>query len=132
MPETANIPAEYLDLFQKRALAYLGTLMPDGAPHVTPVWIDYDGQYLLVNSAAGRQKDLNMRQRPMVSITIQDPDDQYRYLAVIGRVVDVSTDGADEHIDKLARKYTEHSLYPWKKAGEVRVIYRIAIEKVLD
>lgn len=132
MQNKSPIPPEYLDLFEKRALAYLGTVMPDGTPHVTPVWIDFDGQHLLVNSAQGRQKDRNMRRDPAVGVTIQDPDDSYRYLAVIGRVVDVTTAGADEHIDKMARKYTEHPQYPWRKAGEVRVIYRIAIEKVLD
>jgi PPOX class probable F420-dependent enzyme len=126
------IPAEFLDLFEKRALAYLGTVMPDGAPQVTPVWIDFDGEHLLVNSAQGRQKDRNMRRDPAVGVTIQDPDDPYRYLAVIGRVIDVTTTGADDLIDKLARKYTGQERYPWKKAGEVRVIYRIAIDKVLD
>lgn len=126
------IPAEFLDLFQKRTYAHLATLMPDGTPHVTPVWVDYDGQFILVNSAAGRQKDLNMAKRQHVAIEIPDPDNPNRYLAVRGPVVEITEEGADEHLDRLARRYLNRDKYPpgMRFPGEVRRIYKIAPKRV--
>ena len=125
-----KIPEEYLDLFQKKAFADLATLMPDGSPQVTPVWVDYDGQYLLVNSAQGRQKDRNMQRDPRVALDIRDPDNPYRHLQVRGRVVEITQEGADQHIDKLANKYTGAEKYPNRRPGEVRLIYKIKPENV--
>jgi PPOX class probable F420-dependent enzyme len=119
---------KYLDLFSKKALASLSTLMPDGRPQVTPVWVDYDGGQLLVNSAKGRQKDRNMRSDPRVSLAIIDPDNPYRYLEVRGRVVEITEEGADAHIDKMAKKYLGVDSYPFRNAAEQRVIYRIEPE----
>ena len=99
------IPEKYLDLFQKRAFASLGTLMPDGRPQVTPVWCDFDGQHVIFNSARGRQKDRNVRRDPRVALAIIDPDNPYRYLEIRGTVVEITEDGADHHIDKMAKKY---------------------------
>jgi PPOX class probable F420-dependent enzyme len=127
-----SIPEKFLDLFKKRAFAHLATLMPDGTPQVTPVWIDYDGNYILVNSARGRQKDRNMLKNPNIALSIQDPDDPYRYLQVRGRVVEITTDGADAHIDKMMQKYTDQEHYPWRGPGEVRVLYKIKPIKVSD
>ena len=127
---TAKIPESHLDLFQKRAFAHLGTLMPDGSPQVTPVWIDYDGTHLLVNSAKGRQKDRNMRRKAKVGLDIVDPDNPYRYLGVRGTVVEITEEGADAHIDRLARKYTGAERYGNRSQGEVRVIYKIRPERV--
>jgi PPOX class probable F420-dependent enzyme len=126
----AKIPEQYLDLFQKRAFAHLATLMEDGSPQVTPVWIDYDGTYILVNSAAGRTKDRNMRRDPRVAIEIIDPDDPYRYFQIRGRVVEITTDGADDHIDKMAYKYQGKERYPYRRAGEVRVLYKVFPEEI--
>lgn len=122
------IPEKYLDLFQKQAFGNLGTLMPDGRPQVTPVWIDYDGKHILFNSALGRVKDKNIRRDPRVSMAIQDPENPYRYLEVRGRVVEITQNGADDHIDKLAKKYLGKDVYPFRKTGEVRVLYKIAPE----
>lgn len=122
------IPDKYLDLFRKKAFASLATLMPDGRPQVTPVWCDYDGSHVIVNSAKGRRKDLNMRAEPRVSLAIIDPDNPYRYLEVRGRVAEITEVGADEHIDKMAKKYLNADKYPNRRAGEVRVIYRIKPE----
>ncbi|HZS04491.1 MAG TPA: PPOX class F420-dependent oxidoreductase [Blastocatellia bacterium] len=122
------IPNKYLDLFEKKAFAHLGTLMPDGLPQVTPVWCDYDGQHVIVNSARGRQKDRNMRRDPRVSVEISDPDNPYRYLEIRGRVVEITEEGADEHIDKMAKKYLGQDKYPYRQPGEVRVIYKIKPE----
>ena len=127
----AKIPEQYLDLFQKRAFAHLATLMKDGRPQVTPVWIDFDGTYILVNSARGRVKDRNMRRDPRVAIEIIDPDDPYRYFQVQGKVVEITEDGADEHIDKMANKYLGKESYPNRRPGEVRVLYKVLPEKII-
>jgi len=127
MPE--KIPENYADLFQKRAFGSLATLMPGGQPQVTPVWIDLEGGRLVVNSAKGRAKDKNMRRDPRVSIAVIDPDNPYRYLEIRGRVVEVSETGADQHIDKMAKKYLDKDKYPFRKAGEVRVRYVIEPER---
>jgi anthraniloyl-CoA monooxygenase len=131
-PAAGAIPPEFLDLFDKRAHAHLATLMPDGTPHVTPVWVDWDGRHVLVNSAAGRRKDLNIARRRDVAIEISDPDNPNRYLLVRGPVVEVTEVGADAHLDRLARRYLGTETYPdtWRFPGEVRRIYRIAPEHV--
>jgi anthraniloyl-CoA monooxygenase len=131
-PEIGPIPRDFLDLFDKPALGHLATLMPDGSPHVTPVWVDYDGRHVLVNSAAGRQKDLNMERRRRVALEIADPDNPNRYLAVRGRVVEIAEAGADDHLDRLARRYLGRDRYPesYRFPGEVRRVYRIAPERV--
>jgi PPOX class probable F420-dependent enzyme len=123
-----SIPNDYLDLFAKKSFGHLATLMPDGSPQVTPVWVDYDGTYLLVNSAEGRQKDRNMERDKRVAISIQDPDDPYRYLQVRGRVAEITTEGADDHIDKQAQHYFGLEEYPYRAPGEVRKLYKIKPE----
>jgi PPOX class probable F420-dependent enzyme len=121
----AAIPEKYLDLFQKKTFASLGTLMPDGQPQVTPVWVDFDGKHVVVNSAKGRVKDRNMRRDPRVSMALIDPDNPYRHLQVQGRVVEITENGADQHIDKMAKKYLGQDKYPFRQPGEVRVLYKI-------
>ena len=125
---TKSIPEKYADLFKKTAFANLGTLMPDGSPQVTPVWVDFDGQYVLFNSARGRMKDKNIRRDPRVALAIQDPENPYRYLEVRGKVVEVTEKGADEHINRLAKKYLGKDVYPYRQAGEVRVLYKVEPE----
>lgn len=119
------IPSEYLDLFQKKAFGSLATLMPDGSPQVTPVWVDYDGTYVIVNSARGRQKDKNMGRGAKVALAILDPDNPYRYLEVRGTVSDVTEQGADAHIDKMAKKYLGKDQYPFRRPDETRLIFKI-------
>lgn len=126
----AEIPEKFSDLFHKKAFASLGTVMPDGRPQVTPVWIDYDGHYVLVNSARGRKKDENMRRDPRVSVAIIDPDNPYRYVEIRGRVAEVTEQGASQHIDKMAKKYLGKDKYPFAKPGEVRVLYKIEPEHI--
>lgn len=121
---------KYRDLFDKRAFAHLATLMPDGSPQVTPVWVDFDGAYVVVNTARGRQKDRNLRRDGRVAIEIQDPDNPYRYVEIRGRVAEVTEEGADESIDRLAFKYTGSPTYQFRRPGERRVIYKIRPEKV--
>jgi PPOX class probable F420-dependent enzyme len=126
----ATIPEAFKNLFVKVAFAHLATLMPDGSPQVTPVWVDYDGSHVRVNSAKGRLKDKNMRRDKRVALSIQDPENAYRYIAVRGEVVEITEQGADAQIDALAKKYLGKERYPFRAAGEVRVIYKIRPEKV--
>jgi PPOX class probable F420-dependent enzyme len=122
---------KYGDLLRddQKALAHLGTVMPSGAPQVTPVWFDYDGKFFRVNSAKGRVKDKNMRRNPAVALSIVDPANPYRHLSVQGRVVEITEQGGDAHIDRLAKKYLGQDRYPYRRAGEVRVIYKIAPDR---
>ncbi len=119
---------KYGDLLggDSKALAHLGTVMSSGAPQVTPVWFDYDGKFFRVNSAKGRVKDRNMRRNAAVALSIVDPGNPYRYLGVLGRVVEITEQGGDAHIDSLAKKYLGQDRYPYRRPGEVRVIYKIA------
>ncbi len=123
-----TIPDKFVDLFKKTAFANLATVMPDGSPQVTPVWIDYDGKYVVFNSAKGRMKDKNIRRDPRVSLSIQDPENPYRYLEIRGRVVEITQSGADDHINKLSQKYLGKPVYPGRQPGEVRVLYKIEPE----
>jgi PPOX class probable F420-dependent enzyme len=125
-----DIPASHRDLVSNdtRAFAYLATLMKDGSPQVTPVWFDMEGGDVRVNTARGRVKDRNMDKRHRVALAIQDPGDPYRYLQVRGTVVASTEEGAAEHINLLAGKYTGKAQYRDLRPGEVRVIYRIRID----
>jgi PPOX class probable F420-dependent enzyme len=125
-----RIPDTFKDLLQKKAFAHLATVMADGSPQVTPVWFDVEGDLLRVNSARDRVKDRNMRRNAKVALSILDPDDPYRYLRIRGTVVEVTEQGADAHIDALAKKYLGQDRYPGRAPGEVRVIYRIVPERV--
>lgn len=120
---------KYFDLFEKKAFAQLATLMADGSPQVSPVWVDYVDDYILINSAQGRLKDKNIERDPRVAVAIQDPDNPYRKLLIRGRVVEIATEGADAHIDKMAKKYLGVESYPNRRPSEVRVIYKIIIEQ---
>jgi PPOX class probable F420-dependent enzyme len=124
------IPESHLDLLKKKAFAHLATLMPGGQPQVTPVWIDYDGRHVLINTAAGRQKDKNLERDGRVSLSILDPDNPYKYLEVRGHVVERTRNGAEEHIDAMAKKYLDKDKYPFRQPGEVRVLFRIEPEHV--
>jgi PPOX class probable F420-dependent enzyme len=124
------IPESHLDLFKKKAFAHLATLMPSGQPQVTPVWVDYDGRYVLVNTAEGRQKDRNLQRDRRVALSILDPDNPYKYLEVRGHVAERTRNGAEEHIDAMAKKYLAQEKYPFRQPGEMRVLYKIEPEHV--
>ena len=127
----ATIPATHADLLrEKPAFAQLATLNPDGSPQVTPVWVDFDGTHILVNTAKGRVKTKNLAREPRVALSISDPENPYRYLGVQGRVTEMTEQGADAHIDKMAKKYMGKDKYPFRAPGEVRVLVKIAPDKV--
>ena len=126
-----TIPDKYKDLIatEKKSFAHLATLMPDGKPQTTPVWVDYDGKYVVINTAQGRQKDKNMQRDGRVALSISDPDNPYRYLEVRGRVAERTNNGADQHIDAMAKKYLGQDKYPYRQPGEVRVLYKVEPER---
>ncbi len=120
-----NIPTEYHDLLkdETRAFLFLATTMSDGSPQVTPIWFDADDDYILINTNEGRTKDKNMKARPKVALVIQDPKTPYRYIQIRGEVAGHTTQGADEHINRLSEKYDGK---PWKyRADQKRIIYKI-------
>lgn len=107
-----RIPERARDLFERESFGHVSVVDPDGLPHVTPVWIDYDGEHVLFNTARGRRKERYVRENPNVGVSVLDPDDPYRYVSVRGQVVDVTEEGAVEHIDDLARRYMDVDEYP--------------------
>ena len=126
----APIPESHRDLFEKWAFAHLGTLMPNGTPQVTPMWVMMDAEgYVVMNSARGRQKDRNIRTRRRVALCISDPDDPYRYIAIRGPVVEITEQGADEVIRQLSLKYRGTPNFQ-KRPGEVRVTYRVRPDQI--
>ena len=124
------IPDNFRELFHKKAFAHLATMMNDGTPQVTPVWCDFDGTHVRINTARGRVKDRNLKANPRVALSAQDPDNPYRYVQVRGRVSEMTEKGADAHIDALAKKYMGKDKYPYRQPGEVRVMVKITPESV--
>ncbi|MEZ4623029.1 MAG: PPOX class F420-dependent oxidoreductase [Caldilineaceae bacterium] len=116
------IPESHRDIFEKRAFAHVATVNDD-VPQVTPVWVEYADGHIVINSAKGRKKDRNMRANPTVAVSVQDPDNPYRYVGVQGKITEITEEGGYDHINKLSHKYTGND-YP-KNPGEVRVIYKI-------
>ena len=117
-------------LLNGKNIAFVASLMKDGSPQITLVWIDYDGQFIMINTAEGRVKQKNFQRDPRVAISIIDPTNPYNTVSIRGKVTEQVTEGADDHIDKLANKYLGVDKYPFRSHGEKRVILRIIPEKV--
>jgi PPOX class probable F420-dependent enzyme len=117
-------------IVQKNSFAFLGTLMKDGSPHVTPVWIDIVDNTILINTAEGRIKQKNVSRDPRVSISLTDYENPYSMVTIRGQVIGQTSDGANEHIDKLAKKYLNTDKYPGHSSNIKRVILRIRPEKI--
>ncbi|MEU2612911.1 PPOX class F420-dependent oxidoreductase [Micromonospora sp. NPDC007271] len=115
---------EDLTLLAEPQLAHVATIEADGTPHVTPVWVDTDGEHILFNTAKGRQKHVNIARNPAVAVSVVDKANDFRTLWVKG-TAELVTEGADEHIDRLAKKYLGQDTYPFRQPGEERVIVRI-------
>lgn len=128
----ATIPEAFLPILgdDVKAFAHLATLLPDGSPQVTPVWFDTERGAIRVNTAKGRWKDRNMRRDARIALSILDPENAYRYLQIRGKVEHVTEQGADAHIDRLAKKYMGLDSYPFRQTGEQRVIFVIRPERV--
>lgn len=117
-------------LFEAPNFGHIATINPDGSPQVTVVWVDIDGDRILVNTADGRIKPKNVRRDPRVTVSIVDQNNAYAWAAVSGRVVELTPEGGDEHIDRLAKKYLGQDKYPLRREGEVRLIMVIEPERV--
>ncbi|HLF02808.1 MAG TPA: pyridoxamine 5'-phosphate oxidase family protein [Anaerolineales bacterium] len=127
----ASIPekAQYLLQWETKAFAFMALSLKDGSPQVTPVWFDWDGEHVIINTARGRVKDKVLKRRGKVALTIPDPVDTYKYMQIRGSVVAETEEGGYEMICKLNDKYHGKYEYP-KIPGQVRVTYKIAPEKV--
>jgi PPOX class probable F420-dependent enzyme len=110
--------------------AYIATVNKDGSPQVTPVWIEHDGNYIVVNSEQKRLKVRNVKRDPRVSLNVAEAANPYHYLTIKGHVVEVTAEGGFEGIDRLAKKYIGQDKYPWNKPEDVRVQIRIAVDKI--
>jgi PPOX class probable F420-dependent enzyme len=127
---TTRLSDKAKDILSKQTFAHLATLMPDGSPQVTPVWVDHEGDRIVVNTAEGRAKPRNMRDDPRVALSATDPDNPYEAVIVRGHVDEITHAGADEHIDAMAKKYLGKDRYPFRQMGEQRVKVYIQPEVV--
>jgi len=118
-------------LLARPVLASLATIAADGSPQITPLWIDVEGDDLVVNTSQGRAKARNMERNPKVAVCVVDPDDPFNIVAVHGTVTEITTEGADDHIDALAKKYMGVDTYPMRQEGEVRVKIKIHPDKIV-
>lgn len=132
----ANIPASHHDLLERRVFVSMTTLLPDGRPHSSVVWIDYEGDYLRINTTKGRQKYRDLQRDPRITLLWIDPANPYRWMEVRGTVVEITEEGGADHIHALSQKYENQAYYggfaPAERASqETRVIARIIPEKVV-
>lgn len=127
-----EIPDSHADLISDdvRAYAYLATSMSDGSPQLTPVWFNTDGVHILINSAKGRVKDRNMRARPYVAVVLHNHDNPYSYVQIRGQIVEITEDGARQHINDLSLKYRGDSEYTLNDPNEIRVIYKLLPQSI--
>lgn len=126
-----KLPAKAVELLRKPVLGHIATVMRDGSPQVTPVWVDTDGQYILVNTAEGRVKARNLKRNPRVALSVVDPSSPMAgSLVVRGTVVETTKDITKDHISFLAHKYTGVERYTSRSPGEVRVILKIRVDSI--
>lgn len=116
---------------EAKAMAFLALVLSDGTPQVTPLWFDWDGTHIIVNTARGRVKDKVLRKHPAVALCITPQDDLYKYLQIRGRVVEETEEGAYEMICALNDKYHGNPNFP-KRPGQVRVTYKILPERIFS
>ncbi len=124
------LPEMAKKLLQGKNFATIATLMADGSPSASVVWVDTDGEHVIFNTAEGRVKPKSMRRDGRVAIAVYDQENPYRQAMIRGKVVSMETKGADAHIDKMAKKYMGVDSYPYRKPGEARIIVKIKPERV--
>ncbi len=125
-----SIEGRSRELLEQPNFCHVGSLREDGSPHVVPVWVDTDGTYALLNTAEGRVWANNAQRDPRLALTVANRENPYEYVTIRGRVEEITREGADEHIDRLAKKYMGLDEYPLRQPGEQRVIVRVAPERV--
>lgn len=118
------------ELLREPVLAHIATIDADGRPNISPVWVDVDGDDVLFNTAEGRVKTKNLRSNPNVAVSVVDPQDPQRVVALRGKVAEMTHDGADEHIDFLAKKYLDADSYPFRQPGQQRIKFVLRPERV--
>lgn len=129
---TTRIPEDKIDILEKKTFAHVATIGPDGEPQNNPVWVDFDGEHILISQTKARQKLTNVERNPKVAISMTDPENPYRRLEVRGRVAEVSDDPDKAFIDKMAKKYMDRDEYPWKQPGEERVVVKVTPEHTTE
>ncbi|MGW1682459.1 PPOX class F420-dependent oxidoreductase [Saccharopolyspora sp. NPDC002376] len=122
------IPQDRADILDKQAFGHVATIGPHGEPQSSPVWVDWDGQYLKFSQTKTRQKYRNLKREPRISVSVHDPDQPYRYVEVRGRVAKIEDDQDNRFINKMAKKYLNEDEYPWPQPGEERVIVYVEPE----
>jgi len=130
MQTSREIDDSVTKLFTGKNFAFVATLMKDGTPQITPTWIDFDGKTILINTAEGRVKQKNVSRDPHVAISIVDQNNPYDMVTIRGKVIEQTSKGADEHIDKLAKRYLGVDKYPFRAPAEKRIILKVAPENV--
>jgi PPOX class probable F420-dependent enzyme len=130
MSNNQIINSDVTTLLEGKNFAFVATLMKDGSPQITPTWIDLEDNIILVNTAEGRVKHKNVSRDPRVAVSIVDEKNPYNMITIRGRVVEQTTIGADEHIDKLAKKYLGVDKYPFRSPTEKRIILKIKPENI--
>ena len=129
MPARTTFTEDERRILNARVFVHVATLMEDGSPHVSPMWVELDGDLIVLNTQEGRIKPENIRHDPRVSLSVIDPDNEYRNITVRGRVVEITQEGADEGIHRLARKYTGQD-YRWLVPGKPRVQFKVQPEHI--
>jgi PPOX class probable F420-dependent enzyme len=127
----ATLDDKHVKLLLDKNFGNLATLRADGSPMVTPVWVDWDGEHVIVNTLRARTKPQNVERDPRVELAVFDSENPYRHVRISGRAKLVD-EGAEEHIDKMARKYVGEDTYPWRAPGDRRVLLLIKPERVAD
>lgn len=129
--ETDVDDPEVRNLFENKNFAFVATSMKDGSPHVTPTWIDIENGFLLVNTAIGRVKHKNVKNDPRIAISVADTNNPYHMVSVRGEVVEqITGERAENHIDKMAKKYIGKDKYPRRGPDEKRILFKIKPQKI--
>jgi PPOX class probable F420-dependent enzyme len=126
----AKLEDKDIKLFEDKNLAHVATLRTDGSPLVTVTWIDWDGENVVFNTAIGRAKERHLRRDPRAAVEVLDPNDQYHFVSVTGPVELEAGQAAEDHIDKLAKKYLGVDTYPMRQEGEVRIKVRVRPDRI--
>jgi PPOX class probable F420-dependent enzyme len=126
-----ELPAGLVTLLERPSPCLLATVNRDGSPHLTQTWVDTDGAHVLINTVKGHQKLRNVERDPRVAVSVLDPDDPATYWSLRGTVVEAGGDGADEHIERLARRYTGGPYRPYRDGPQVRVLLRIRVDRII-
>jgi PPOX class probable F420-dependent enzyme len=128
----AEIPANVRSLLEDKNLAFVATLMKDGSPQITPTWIDLVDEVIIINTAEGRVKQRNVKRDPRIAISIVDRNNNFNMVTIRGKVVELTNEGADDHADKMAKKYLGVDKYPFRIPNEKRILLKIIPEKIFQ